>query len=153
MVPRAFALPILVPGVQDLSWTEVASLRQHPSIRQLRDVLQEIEGLALERIDQGVPADEAVRCVYDERLRKLAEDVQIVRPLAKSAAVGLVAGTGLGYATMGLALFGPIIGAAAGTAIGTAVEAKKLLSARSERGWVGAMSTIQSCASHGTPSS
>jgi hypothetical protein len=136
------ALPILVPRVGHLAWDDVAAIRRMKAMERLRDVLREVEMEAFEVASSGGDLEQAVRRAYDRKLRDAAGNVEGVRSAIGHSLVDFVVGTGMGYATFGLSLVAPVVGAAASVLLTGGLDVRKNVRARRERGWIGAMGRI-----------
>jgi hypothetical protein len=142
---RGFALPILIPRVDRLGWEDIIALRRLPTMARLRSELRDVEEEALE-IDASGDIELAVRKAFDRKLRAAACDVGGVRCVAGHAVVNLVIGVAIGYATLGLAVMGPVAGGAAGMAITGGLEVREVVRRRADRAWIGAMGRIADAA-------
>lgn len=139
-----FALPILVPRVGHLDWTDVSNIRRLPAIERLREVLHEVEAESLEVVASGSDLESAVRRAYDKKFRSAIERVEGLGALVTHGLAELLVGTALGYATIGLVLLGPPVGAAIGGTIMTGWQVHKIRRYRRERAWVSVMDAISS---------
>jgi hypothetical protein len=136
------ALPILVPRVGHLAWDDVTAIRRMKAMERLREVLREVETEAFEVASSGGDLEQAVRRAYDRKLRDAAANVEGVRSAIGHSLVDFVVGTGMGYATFGLSLVAPVVGAAASVLLTGGLDVRKNVRARRERGWIGAMGRI-----------
>ena len=112
------------------------------AIDRLRKVLREIEEEAFEVAHSGGDLEQAVRRAYDQKVREIIEDTEGVRSIAGHGLAEVLVGVAMGYATIGLALVGPVAGAVAGGAIITTLKVLKIRKQRHDEAWVGAMGTI-----------
>ena len=133
------ALPILVPRVGHLAWDDVAAIRRMKAMERLREVLREVEMEAFEVANVGGDLEQAVRRAYDRKLRDAAGNVESFRSAFGHSFVDFVVGAVAGYATFGLAMEAPLVGAAAGTTLMGGIQVRKDVRARRERGWIGVM--------------
>lgn len=141
------ALPIFVPRVGHLAWDDVAAIRRMKAMERLREVLREVEMEAFEVASSGGgDLEQAVRRAYDRKLRDAAGNVEGFRSAFGHSLVDFVVGTVAGYATFGLALEAPLVGAAAGATLMGGLQVRKDVRARRERGWIGVMGRISDTA-------
>ena len=119
------ALPILVPRVGHLAWDDVAALRRMRAMERLREVLREVEMEAIEVASSDGDLEQAVRRAYDRKLRDAAANVEGVRSVIGHSLVDFVVGTGMGYATFGLSLVAPVVGAAASVLLTGGLDVRK----------------------------
>lgn len=143
---HGIALPILVPRVGDLPWDDIEAIRRLNGLQRLREVLREVEMEAFEVAGTGGDLEQAVRRAYDRKLRAAVDKVEVIRSFVANELVELIVGTGTGYATIGLGLAGPLVGAAAGAALTGGLRVPRILRARRQRGWVGVMGRISEAA-------
>ena len=146
--PRGVALPILVPQIGRCGWDEVATIRRMRALGRLREVLREVEIEAFEVGGTGGDVEAAMRHAYDKKLRGAIGEVESIGLGLSHAVVELVVGTVIGYATLGLAMAAPLVGAAAGAGISTTWRVREMVRQRREKGWVGVMSRISDSVSN-----
>lgn len=136
------ALPLLIPRVGDLAWEDIVEIRRLKAIARLREVLREVEAEAFAVAASGGDLEDAMRKAYTAKVSAAVEDVRLIRSTAAHVVAELAVGAGAGYATTGLAVLGPIAGAAmAAGAMGT-WHARSLIRERRQRAWVGVMGAI-----------
>lgn len=140
------ALPILVPRVGDLAWSDIADIRKDKAIRRLREVLREVEVEAMDTARSGGDLESAVHRAYTRKVAPASEGVHGLRSVGAMAVAELVIGTAAGYVTMGLSLFGPLAGAGLGAAISTGWQARRVVRERRQRAWLGVMDAISTAA-------
>jgi hypothetical protein len=116
------------------------------AMERLRQVLREIEMEAFEVASSGGDLEQAVRRAYDRKLRDVAGNVEGVRSAIGHSLVDFVVGTGMGYATFGLALEAPPVATAAGAILMGGLTVRKNVRARRGGGWIGVMGRISDTA-------
>ena len=97
---------------------------------------------AFEVASSGGDLEQAVRRAYDRKLRDVAGNVEGFRSAIGHSLVDFVVGTGMGYATFGLALEAPPVAAAAGAILMGGLKVRKNVRARRGGGWIGVMGRI-----------
>ncbi|MFC5503194.1 hypothetical protein ACFPJ4_13175 [Lysinimonas soli] len=133
---RAFALPILVPGVRSLPWEEIAKIRKAKSIELLRATLREVEVEAYEIAIAGGDIERAVHSTFQKKIAAATSGVDRLLPTAGMALANLTIGLAAGYATIGLGWYGPIASLAPAATIAT-IDVASRLKARRQRSWIG----------------
>jgi hypothetical protein len=142
-----FALPILVPRVGDLEWSDIVKIRKLKAIERLRQILREIEAEAFEIARSGGDLEAAMHAAY---VKKVANALGKVRGLRSAGAMGvaeLVVGAGAGYATTALSLLGPLPGAGATAVVMTGWHVRRVVRERRPRAWIGVMDAIAAASS------
>lgn len=139
---NGFALPILVPRVGDLDWSDIVKIRKLKAIERLRQILREIEAEAFEIVRSGGDLEAAMHAAY---VKKVANALGEVHGLWSAGAMGvaeLLVGAGAGYATTGLSLLGPLAGAGATAVVMTGWHVRRIVRERRPRAWIGVMDAI-----------
>ena len=139
---NGFALPILVPRVRTLDWETIADLRRNKALVRLRAVLREVETEALAEASAGGDLRTAVHNRYLNKVTAASKNVESIGSIAMFGFAELVVGAATGYATMGLAMLGPVVGAAPGVAA-TGWAMGRSVRARKSRAWIGLKEAIQ----------
>jgi hypothetical protein len=130
-----FALPVLFPQVTDLSWDEVAELRQHKAVEAFRRTLEEVEADALAAGMDDLEA--TVHQLYEGKLAKAVGEIEGLGAVVKRTTMGLVIGGGAGFMTAGIT--GPVgtaAGAVVGAVAGGVMDYRAVRGKRRQRGWV-----------------
>lgn len=147
---KGFALPILVPRVDDLEWEDVRRIRGLKAISRLREVLREVETEAYELAASGDDVEVGVRSAYERKVRHASEGVEGIRSIGSMALAELVVGFGVSYGISGLTLLGPVSGllAASGltATVMTGLHVRRVRQNRSQRAWLGVMDAITEAA-------
>ena len=141
---HGLALPILVPRVGDLDWTDVARIRKLKSIERLRSVLREVEAEALDIARSGGDLESAMHRAYTSKVADASGKVHGIRSACAMGVAELVVGAGAGYATTGLALLGPLAGAGVAATLQTGWHVRRIVRERRQRAWIGVMDAIAS---------
>ena len=102
-----FALPILVPRVGDLDWSDIVKIRNLKAIERFRQILREIEAEAFEIVRSGGDLEAAMHAAYVKKVANASGKVHGLRSAGAMGVAELVVGAGARYATAGLALLGP----------------------------------------------
>lgn len=136
------ALPLLMPRVGDLAWDDIVEIRRHKAIQRLREVLRDVEAEAFEVAASGGDLEDAMRKAYTAKVAAAVDDVRLIRSIAAHLVAELAVGAGAGYATTGLAVVGPIAGAAIAAGVMGTWHARSLIRERRQRAWVGVMGAI-----------
>lgn len=136
------ALPILIPRVGDLAWDDIVEIRRLRAIQRLRDILREVEAEAFEVAASGGDLEDAMRKAYTAKVSAALDDVRLIRSTAAHVVAELAVGAGAGYLTTGLAVLGPIAGAAIAAGVMGTWHARGLIRERQRRAWVGVMGAI-----------
>ncbi len=144
---KGFALPMLIPAVADLEWSDIVSIRQDVGIQRLRDVLREVENEVLEVVRCGGDIEEAVHRAYERRLADASKVTEGIRGWAKSSVVELLIGAGTGYATTGLSVLGPLTGASLSFLTMQGLRVRRFRKTRAQKAWIGVMENIVETAS------
>jgi hypothetical protein len=139
---KGIALPLLVPRVGDLPWSDIVRIRQLKAIRRLREVLREVETEAFEVARSGGDLEAAMHGAYVKKVADAAIKVHGIRSATFMGAAELLVGAGAGYATIGLALLGPAAGAGVTAAVMTGWHVKRVVRERRQRAWLGVMDAI-----------
>ena len=147
VVSKGFALPMLIPAVADLEWSDIVSIRQDVGIQRLRDVLREVENEVLEVVRCGGDIEEAVHRAYERRLADASKVTEGIRGWAKSSVVELLIGAGTGYATTGLSVLGPLTGASLSFLTMQGLRVRRFRKTRAQKAWIGVMENIVETAS------
>lgn len=143
---KGLALPVLVPRVGDLTWGDVTKIRRLKAIQQLRAVLREVESEAFEVARSGGDVEAAMHRAYEKKLAGLSEKVHGIRSTAAMGVAELLVGAGAGYATTGLALLGPAVGAGVTAALMTGWHVRRVVRGRRHHSWIGVMDAISEAA-------
>ncbi len=147
---KGFALPILVPRVDDLEWEDVRRIRRLKAISRLREVLREVETEAHELAASGDDVEVGVRSAYERKVRHASEGVEGIRSIGSMALAEFVVGFGVSYGFSGLTLLGPVSGLLAASGLtATAVvglHVRRVRQNRSQRAWLGVMDAITEAA-------
>jgi hypothetical protein len=136
------ALPLLIPRVGDLAWEDIVELRRHRAIQRLREVLREVEAEAFEVAARDGDLEDAMRKAYTAKVSAAVDDVRVIRSTAAHVVAELAVGAATGYATTGLAVLGPIAGAAMTAGVIGSWHARSLIRERRQRSWIGVMGAI-----------
>jgi hypothetical protein len=139
--PLGFAMPILMPRVGGLPWDEIVRVRKMKGMQQLRAVLREVELDAMETARSNGDLERQVHTRYLKKAQAATAAVDGMGATFAKGAAELVVGTAIGYATTGLALLGPIVGAVPGVAM-TAWEVRSVMQQRKKRAWVGVSESL-----------
>lgn len=143
---HGFALPVLVPRVADLGWSEIIQIRNSPGIKRLRQVIREVETEAFEVARAGGDLDSALHAAYRGRLIDACCKVEGLRSAGMMGVAELLVGAGAGYATTGLALLGPLAGAGASAAAMTGWHISRTIRGHGRRAWIGIMESMAGAA-------
>jgi hypothetical protein len=139
---NGYALPILVPRVGELEWSDIVKLRKLKAIERLRHILREVEAEAFEVARSGGDLEAAMHAAY---VTKVADACGKVRGLRSAAAMGaaeLLVGAAAGYSTTGLSVLGPLSGAGASAVVMTGWHVRRIVRERRHRAWIGVMEAI-----------
>ena len=139
---QGLALPILVPRVGDLDWSDIARIRKLKAIKRLREVLREVEAEAFDVARSGRDLEAAMHRAYTSKVADASDKVQGLRSAGAMGVAELVVGAGAGYATTGLALLGPVAGAGMTAIVMTGWHVRRIVRERRQRAWIGVMDTI-----------
>lgn len=130
---QGYALPMLFPRVGDLSWETIAALRRENALNRFRQVLVEVEEEACGSHD----LERDVHVTYTKRLAGSQAAVEGLGSLVRMSPIDLVIGATAGLVTAGLVSpIGPIVAAAGGTAVSTAVAYARLSRRRRRSAWI-----------------
>lgn len=130
---RGFALPILLPRVDDLSWAQIAELRRDRSMQRFRLLLNELEHEALNEAASGGDVERLLHQLYAGKLVEAQAAAVSKLGQARELAGGFIVGVAADVATAGLiAPFGTV----AGAAVGTAVSAVQSVRRRNATKWM-----------------
>lgn len=83
-----------------------------------------------------------MRKSYTAKVSAAVEEVRLIRSAAAHVVAELAVGAGAGYATTGLAVLGPITGAAMAAGVMGTWHARTLIRERRQRAWFGVMGAI-----------
>ena len=144
---QGYALPILIPNVADVAWTEIVAIRKEKGLQQLRGVLAEIESETMEVAVKDGDLEESVHRALEKHLGRMAAKSDSLGNIAKRTMLGLVIGVSSGLATVGLT--GPagiLASSSAGSVIGAALDARAVIRDRGARQWIAVMNRIKQSA-------
>ena len=139
---KGFALPILVPRVGDLEWSDIVKIRKLKAIQRLRDVLREVEIEAFEVARSGGDLEAAMHAAYVKKVAHASGEVHGLRSAGTMGVAELLVGAGAGYATTGLTLLGPLAGAGVAAIVMTGWHVRRVVRERRQRAWIGVMDAI-----------
>lgn len=139
---RGVALPVLVPRVGHLQWSDIARIRKLKAIQRFREVLREVEVEAFEVARSGADLETAMHQAYTRRVASASEKVHGLRSIGAMGVAELLVGASAGYATTGLSVLGPLTGAGASAVVTTVYHAGRNLRERRQRAWLGVMDAI-----------
>lgn len=132
-----FALPIVLPAVVNLDWSDVAEIRRHKALRRFRAVLREVEAQALDDVSSEGDLEAATHRAYGRYLAGAGGDLPSALGVAGRTLGGFVIGGMLGMATAGwTGLGGVAAGAAVGSGPGMVADLRNFRRARIARGWL-----------------
>jgi hypothetical protein len=137
-----FALPMLVPRVGDLDWSDIVKIRKLKAIERLRRILREIEAEAFEIVRSGGDLEAAMHAAYVKKVVNASGKVHGLRSAGAMGVAELLVGAGGGYATTGLSLLGPLAGAGASALVMTGWHVRRIVRERRDRAWIGVMDAI-----------
>lgn len=143
---RGFALPILVPRVDNLGWDDVAAIRRLPAIERLRKVLEEVELEVAEVSAASGNIESTVRTVYDSKVRDAVSDVEGWGGSLAHGLAELVVGIAAGYGTLALGLSGPAVAGALGATVMTGLHVREVRRRTRATAWLGVMDAISTAA-------
>lgn len=133
---RGFAMPILLPNVQDLPWESIVEMRKNRHMGRFRAVLRGIEDEVRE-VYRGGDVKDVVHRIFERHQSDVFGEVEGLGAGVKKAAGGLVIGGATGVATMGImGIGGLIVGTVLGTAIQSVFDVTKIIRERRARGWL-----------------
>jgi hypothetical protein len=144
---KGIALPLLVPRVGDLPWSDIVRIRRLKAIEPLREVLREVETEAFEVARSGGDLEATMYSAYVRKVADASSKVHGIRSAGFMGAAELLVGAGAGYATTGLALLGPVVGAGVTAAVMTGWHVRRIVRERRQRAWLGVMDAISAAAS------
>jgi hypothetical protein len=139
---NGLALPILVPRVGDLGWSDIVKIRKLKAIERLRLILREVEAEAFEIARSGGDLEAAMHAVYVKKVADASSKLHGLRSAGAMGVAELLVGAGAGYATTGLALLGPVAGAGASAVVMTGWHVRRIVRERRDRAWIGVMDAI-----------
>jgi len=132
---RGFSIPFLFPEVGRLDWSAVGDLRRNKHMRSFRAVMLEVEAEALSEASDG-DLKAASHHAYERLLADAFGPLEGLLSLGAKGATGLMIGTGVGFATVGLAgPLGVVAGASLGALIDVVRDAPHLVRQRKRLGW------------------
>lgn len=144
---RAFALPILIPKVGNLSWAEVAAIRHHPAIERMRKVLHEVEAEAAQAATGNGDIESAVQGAYNGKVQAALSHVENLGSSVRHVLAELLVGTGAGYSTFALGLAGPVAAGTIGATVMAGFHVHEIRHYRRRTAWLGVMNAISTAAS------
>jgi hypothetical protein len=150
---NGFALPILVPRVGDLDWSDIVKIRKLKAIMRLRQVLREVETAAFDVARSGGDLEAAMHCAYVKKVADASGKVHGLRSAGAMGVAELLIGAGAGYATMGLSVLGPLSGAGTSAVLMTGWHVRRVVKERRQRAWIGVMDAIAAASAEGRSSS
>jgi hypothetical protein len=133
---RGYAVPVLFPLVGDWPWEAIADLRSDRNVARFRAVLREVEEeAAVEAI--GGDFEAAAHHAYERHLAEAARTLEGIGAVAKRAMGGILVGGSAGLFTYGMANPGGLItSTAAGAAVTTIFDVRKVIHHRRTSGWI-----------------
>jgi hypothetical protein len=143
---NGYALPVLVPRVGDLEWSDIVRLRRVKAIGRLRRILREVEAEAFDVARSGEDLEAALHATYAKKLSEASAKVGGLRSAAAMGVAELIVGAGAGYATTGLSVLGPLTGAGASAVVMTGWHVRRIANERRHRAWIGVMEAITASA-------
>jgi hypothetical protein len=141
--PQGFALPILIPKVDQLPWDAIVRIRRMKEVERFRNVLREIETEAFEVAATRGDLETAVRRAYETKMRTSLEQLEGIGSSVTYGFAHLLVGSAAGYLTMALpVLVAPPVGAAIGAGAMVTWHVTKLVRGRRQQAWLGVKDAI-----------
>ena len=131
----AGALTIVFPSAASLSWDEIDEARRTPGMQSLRARLREIEAIAWEAADTGLPFDAAVIAAYTDALHR---EIDALKPSFRGAVGAVVLGAGVSIVTGPLPLAIGVVAGAIEVVSGAAIARH-----RQDHSWMAAADRLR----------